>query len=96
MTNEKAIEMLKKRLNIPDYRDQIPEYYETMEMAVQALEKQIPKKVNTNITTIVKVFDGENKVETFKCVPCPICGKWIVKNESTRYCSNCGQKLKWD
>ena len=39
MTNKEAIEQLKERLAITDYRQQIPEYYETIEMAVEALEK---------------------------------------------------------
>ena len=39
MTNEKAIEQLKERLAITDYRQQIPEYYEAIEMAIAALER---------------------------------------------------------
>ena len=39
MTNKEAIEQLKERLAITDYRQQIPEYYEAIEMAVEALEK---------------------------------------------------------
>ena len=39
MTIKEAIEQFKKRLAITDYRKQIPEYYEAIEMAVDALEK---------------------------------------------------------
>ena len=39
MTKKEAIEMFKERLAITDYRKQIPEYYEAIEMAVDALEK---------------------------------------------------------
>ena len=39
MTIKEAIEQLKERLAITDYRKQIPEYYEAIEMAVDALEK---------------------------------------------------------
>ena len=39
MTNKEAIEQFKERLVITDYRQQIPEYYEAIEMAVDALEK---------------------------------------------------------
>ena len=39
MTNKEAIEQFKERLAITDYRKQIPEYYEAIEMAVDALEK---------------------------------------------------------
>ena len=46
MTNKEAIEQLRERLAITDYRQQIPEYYEAIELAVEALEKQMPKKPN--------------------------------------------------
>ena len=39
MTINEAIEQFKERLAITDYRKQIPEYYEAIEMAVEALEK---------------------------------------------------------
>ena len=39
MTNKEAIEQFKERLAITDYRQQTPEYYEAIEMAVDALEK---------------------------------------------------------
>ena len=39
MTNKEAIEQLKERLAITDYRKQIPEYYEAIEMAIAALER---------------------------------------------------------
>ena len=39
MTIKEAIEQFKERLAITDYRKQIPEYYEAIEMAVEALEK---------------------------------------------------------
>ena len=39
MTNKEAIEQVKERLAITDYRKQIPEYYEAIEMAIKALER---------------------------------------------------------
>ena len=39
MTIKEAIEQFKERLAITDYRKQIPEYYEAIEMAVDAIEK---------------------------------------------------------
>ena len=39
MTIKEAIEQFKERLAITDYRKQTPEYYEAIEMAVDALEK---------------------------------------------------------
>ena len=39
MTNKEAIEQFKERLAITDYRQQIPEYYEAIEVAIAALER---------------------------------------------------------
>lgn len=45
----------------------------------------------------VKAFNPETEtVNTFNCIPCPQCGKWIVVNESHRFCSYCGEKLDWN
>lgn len=63
------------------------------ELAIQALEKQIPKKpiFNHNHSDTLSIFHCE-------------CGNFIkVKhdigtinnNNAPNYCSNCGQKLKW-
>lgn len=69
------------------------ELAEAMCMAIQALEKQIPKKptFDHNISDTLSMFRCE-------------CGNLIkVKhdigtmnnNNAPNYCSNCGQKLKW-
>ena len=60
-----------------------------------AIKTQIPKKVKIGQSSEVKAFDGEDKVLTYKCYPCPNCGKWIVANENNKYCRWCGQKLDW-
>ena len=39
MTEQEAIEQFKERLSIEDYRQQIPKYYEAMEIAVKLLEE---------------------------------------------------------
>lgn len=39
MTEKEAIEQFKERLAIEDYRQQIPKYYEAMELAVKSLEE---------------------------------------------------------
>ena len=92
MTNKEAIEQLRERLAITDYRQQIPEYYEAIELAVEALEKQIPKQP--------KEYED-------KYYGCPNCGnvtmmKWerypdipMNKNYGLPYCLGCGQALDW-
>lgn len=55
-----------------------------MEMIVQALEKQIPKKPHKNF-------------EKFSGVWCS-CGKYFGKGyfvDKPSYCTDCGQKLDW-
>lgn len=58
-------------------------------MAISALEKQIPKKVNN-----LEVFS-----DIGACVPktksgnCPICNNFMIGNHT--YCNDCGQALDW-
>ena len=65
-----------------------------IEMAINALEKQIPKK---------PIFDF-NSCDTLSRFHCA-CGKIICvhhdigtmdNNDTPNYCSNCGIKLDWD
>ena len=48
-------------------------------MAIQALEKQIPKKPKTDDRYVMYI--------------CPRCNEFIKINKN--YCMNCGQKLDW-
>ena len=55
-----------------------------MEMIVQALEKQIPKKPHKNFEKLSGVWCS--------------CGKYFGKGyfvDKPIYCPNCGQKLDW-
>ena len=52
------------------------------ELAVKALEKQIPKKPLEETK-----FYGNGK--------CPSCGA-VFMDKSTNYCGNCGQALDWE
>ena len=57
---------------------------EALTLAINALEKQIPKKPHKNF-------------EKFSGVWCS-CGKYLGKGyfvERQSFCSNCGQKLDW-
>ena len=53
-------------------------------MAIEALEKQIPKKPIDAITS-----DNE-----FICMICPCCQEVAVEFNDA-YCKHCGQKLDW-
>lgn len=101
MTNEEAIKELKERyLGMSAYsdREHFQKANQALDMAIEALEKQIPKKpkrVDKNY-----VFDGNWKKI------CPCCGITLMehittKDESypvhynmTKHCK-CGQALDW-
>ena len=80
-TNEEAIECLKKNKPTNGYIM----LQESVDMAITALEKQIPIKVSGN------------RYGTGKC---PICDEaqedswWAFGG--IHYCSNCGQAMNWD
>lgn len=57
-----------------------------MDMAVKALERQIPKKPD------IHPCEENGVYATLTC--CPTCGD-IVEVEYNKCCGNCGQKLGW-
>lgn len=59
------------------------------ETAIKALEKQLPKKVETKVE--YKTFDGD--FIYFKGF-CPNCG-FIVDSSRNNSCHSCGQRLDW-
>ena len=87
MTPQEAIKYIEQHNHIAD---------DVKDMCINALEKQIPKKVTYPEPVEVKAFDNVDKIVTFKCYPCPECGKWIVANTNNKYCEHCGQALKWE
>ena len=83
MTESKAIELIEKDLKLHS-KDLSSKYKNGLRMAINALEKQIPKKPHKNF-------------EKFSGVWCS-CGKYLGKGyfvEKQSFCSNCGQKLDW-
>lgn len=90
MTESEAIKEFQQNIDMP-FGSNISR--EASELAIQALEKQMPMK---------PTFDHNisDKLSMFRCE----CGNLIkVKhdigtmnnNSAPNYCSNCGQKLKW-
>ena len=107
MTNQEAAKMqeaikvgLKETGKDHPYRDElIQPMKESCDMAIEALEKQTPKKTKRIITC--KEIDGN-----FQEV-CPSCG-WVMfervttENESQpivyrilKFCQSCGQRIDW-
>ena len=89
-TNKEVIEMLKNApvMGVDRRYCKLPPA-EAIEVAIAALEKQIPEKptyagANQNYSP----FDGSPE-HIYKC----LCGKEIY--EHAKYCSACGQALDW-
>lgn len=96
ISKEKAIEGLKglKEIFVPvlienNYeglgKSDSKEFAETMDLAVEALEKQIPKK---------PIYHGKCFATNYTC---PVCGRlYWGKEYIGNHCDSCGQKLDWE
>lgn len=84
MTYKEAIEFL----NTDDFHS--AGFGKATEIAIEALEKQIPKLIKTN-GKYMKDFGIEPCDQVF----CPSCGKRIRVKYKGKFCDKCGQRLKW-
>ena len=92
MTESEAKTILERDLNCLKQNKALPDSIEAMEIAINALEKQIPKKPDCI----------EDKMWC-----CPVCDnnllhKWIKyptrlmpKSEGLPHCMSCGQAIDW-
>ena len=78
MTESEAIELIEKDLKLHS-EDLSSKYKNGLRMAIQALEKQIPKKPKTDDRYVMHI--------------CPWCNDFV--KVSHNYCQNRGQKLDW-
>lgn len=62
---------------------------EALDTAIEALEKQLPKRVNYEGAFINSGFTR------YQMAKCPTCERWYSSNDEINYCSGCGQKLDW-
>ena len=88
MTESEAIKILQRDLQIQLENKALPDGIEAIQIAIQALEKQIPKKV---VLRHIRKYDGFDDGE------CPTCGNSVLRDGFSNdvYCDNCGQKLDW-
>ena len=83
MTNENAISIL--HWLKPSYTDKENfNFTQAIEMAVEALEKQIP----------MKLLPPEMGIDGRVITPCGYCGEKKQKKAFYTYCPYCGQKIK--
>ena len=80
MNYEEALKEIKKQIADAGYV-----YDDFLDICKEALEKQIPKKINN-----ADGFGGR----------CPVCGYYIAKiiysSKGYKYCPECGQALDWE
>ena len=94
MTESESVEKLKNMrlfMHIEDENNDCKcteDDYKDNDMAIQALEKQIPKKVQLRH---IRKFDGFDDGE------CPTCGQSVSCDCDgiDNFCPDCGQKLDW-
>ena len=84
MTVQEAIKYIEQHNHIDDV---------VKDMAIEALEKQIPKKVE---------YGTDKSWGIAKEVPvCPVCDSFLMQTyfigngEKTTYCDHCGHKIQW-
>lgn len=86
MKENKAIKILQRDLQIKLENKALPDGIEAIQIAIQALEKQIPKKP-------MMVYD--DKVDSNWC-SCPICANgigWEIHARKIKFCLECGHRL---
>ena len=95
MTYEEAIETIK--IAKAEVERNYPLAYQiAFDMAIEALETQIPKKA-----TVEPLYDKENPNPIDYYVMCE-CGKWICHpneyeaKDNYKYCPKCGNRIEWD
>lgn len=75
-----------------------PIYLQTAMIAIQALEKQIPKNL-CMMVAMIKMVSGMNGINGKPYELCPSCRTNLCcempYEKKTNYCNNCGQKLDW-
>ena len=84
MTNQEAIETLKEIVFVIDGDTHFHfECIEAIDVAIEALEKQTPKKVI------------REDIEVAELDYCPNCKVRFFTKYGMAYCSACGQKIDW-
>ena len=87
MTAQEAIKRLQYERPAREYQGNLNEVFD---MAIEALEKQIPKKPDFEGDGY---WDGQIVYDTWIC---PCCGKhYEVDYDEYDCCPKCGQKIDW-
>ena len=113
MAGNETIEVFKERLALikEHYAEEVKDYEEALEIGMQALEKQIPKKPILKHDVSVMHINRGNQPHEWKWLEsdnwhCPECDSFVGERvyvhskvhdqRKKKYCDNCGQKLDWE
>ena len=93
MTDSEAIKILQRDLQIQLENKALPDGIEAIQIAIQALENQIPKKPR-------KTDSYRGVLKRVYAYACPTCHnvcleKYMNERQNTTFCWDCGQKLDW-
>jgi hypothetical protein len=89
MTESKVIKKLKQHFEYLKHAWKPHPDYETMDAigyAIQALEKQIPKR---------PIKSKEQRIRYVNTYYCPTCNLGFTGFNIAKWCYHCGQKLDW-
>ena len=92
MTPQEAIERIKEHTEIHFKKEKgrCPLITEALNMAINSLEKQIPKRPD---------YEGDGYEDGYMVYDtwiCPNCGtRYEVGYDSCAYCPECGQAIRW-
>ena len=90
ISREDAITLL-KRIRTWTYT---PIQKEAVDMAIEALERQMQKKVEiTPLRQDVRIGNMTAKAGTRVLARCPNCDTWVMRHHG--FCSHCGQAIDW-
>ena len=100
MTESEAIKILQRDLQIQLENKALPDGIEAIQIAIQALEKQIPKKpVHDGCLDNEGVWHEWNGVNGIPYDLCPNCNTNLCcemhYDNKPKYCSKCGFRLDW-
>jgi hypothetical protein len=111
MSPQESIPILERLQEPEPWEPQISrDAYEALELAIEALEKQIPKPPKMGYAFPEKIravmtFRGDNERAEAKTDCCPACGrplgtsKFVQSQTGMRfgdpYCKRCGQAIDW-
>ena len=91
MTESEALELFKERLTLikEHYAGEVKDYEEALEIGIQALEKQIPKKP---IIKHINTSEDATEIE----YTCSACGtNYVELTPCEEFCPYCGNKIDW-